>query len=258
MPLWLSRACRRPSSGNAWAHTHCHLRWTEARSWAWEQFMDRRNALTAAMLALLPALLGRGAAAAPKQAPCAVCVAKEGAGPEPVKATATYEGKTYSFCREGCKAEFLQNPRAFTQADQPRPAPGFDLKDLSGNTLRLDDLKGKVVLVDFWATFCSPCVSAMPDLQKLHEKYSGKGFSVVGIATDEDAPKVVPPVVAKKKVRYAILLDNGSAWKAYGVEVLPALFLIDRQGQIVKRFGGKTDHQEIEREVARLLWEAAK
>jgi YHS domain-containing protein len=120
---------------------------------------------------LLLALLGAStvtsvhpttALAAPRKAPCAVCVVREGAGPEPVKATATYEGKEYPFCSEKCRDEFLKNPKAFLQPQTPRPAPAFSLRDLSGKTVSLADLKGKVVLLDFWATFCGPCVAAMP------------------------------------------------------------------------------------------------
>jgi len=224
--------------------------------------MNRRMILlAAAVLAVLPASLGAVAiAAAPKKAVCAVCGPREGAGAEPVKARATYQGKEYFFCTEKCRDEFLKDPQAILNLSKPRPAPAFSLKDLNGNTVALNDYKGKVVLLDFWATFCSPCVAAMPDLQKLHEKYGAQGFSVIGIATDDkpDAIKLVPSIVAKKRVKYPILLTNEAAWTNYQVETLPALFLIDRKGQIVRRFGGKTDHKEIEGEVARLLREAGK
>jgi peroxiredoxin len=193
--------------------------------------------------------------AAPKKAPCAVCAVKEGAGPEAVKATATYNGKEYSFCSDKCKAEFLKNPEAFLKGDAPRPAPPFTLKDLSGNSVSLSDYKGKVVLLDFWATFCGPCVEAMPKLQKLSEKHASRGLAVIGIATDEEGAKVVAPMVAKTKVKYPILVSDEAAWKNYGVETLPALFLIDRKGQIVKRFGGKTDPKAVEEAVEKLLAE---
>jgi len=191
--------------------------------------------------------------AAPKEAPCAVCSVREGSGPEPVKATVKHEGKEYYFCNLNCRADFLKNPAAFLKAEAPRPAPGFSLKDLNGTTVSLDQYKGKVVLLDFWATFCAPCIKAMPKLQKLHEQHAAKGFAVIGIATDEEGSKVVSPLVSKTKVKYPILLTNEAAWKEYGVETLPALFLIDRKGQIVKRFGGGTDHKTIEREVEKVL-----
>lgn len=193
--------------------------------------------------------------AAPKKAPCAVCSVREGAGPEAVRATAKYEGKEYPFCSEKCRDEFLKDPQAFLKPQGPRPAPAFSLSDLSGKTVRLADYQGKVVLLDFWATFCGPCVKAMPRLQKLQDAYGPKGFSVVGIATDEQGEKVVAPVAAKTKVQYPILISDPAAWKNYQVEALPALFLIDRNGRIVKRFGGTVDYKAVEAEVRKLLAE---
>jgi glutathione peroxidase-family protein len=95
----------------------------------------------------------------------------------------------------------------------------------------------------------------MPRLQKLHEEYGPKGFSVVGIATDEEGAKLVTPAVAKLKVKYPILLTEPSTWKNYDVETLPALFLIDRNGQIVQRFGGNTEHKQIAEAVRKLVGE---
>jgi thiol-disulfide isomerase/thioredoxin len=204
-------------------------------------------------VSLAPAL--RPAYAAPKKAPCAVCSVREGSGAEAVKATSTYEGKEYYFCTEKCRAEFLKDPQAFLKANTPRPAPAFSLKDLSGSTVSLADYKGKVVLLDFWATFCGPCMKAMPRLQKLHEELGPKGFSVLGVATDEEGAKLVAPAVAKLKVKYPILLTEPSTWKNYQVETLPALFLIDRSGQIVERFGGNTDHKKIAAAVRKLVGE---
>jgi thiol-disulfide isomerase/thioredoxin len=193
------------------------------------------------------------ALAAPKKAPCTVCSVREGSGPEAVKATATYQGKEYPFCTEKCRTEFLKDPQSFLKTFTPHPAPGFALKSLSGDTVSLDAYKGKVVLLDFWATFCGPCIKAMPQLQKLNDRHAAEGFAVLGIATDEEGAKVIAPVAAKTKVKYPILVSDAAAWKNYEVETLPALFLIDRDGKIVKRFGGNTDHKTIEQEVERLL-----
>jgi thiol-disulfide isomerase/thioredoxin len=217
--------------------------------------------LTAAALAAIPVAAPRFPAAAadsqpsplPKSAPCAVCAVREGAGPEPVRASASYEGKTYYFCREACRDEFLKDPREFLRAGTPRPAPAFSLKDLNGRTVELADLKGKVVLLDFWATWCAPCVAAMPRLQKLHQKHAAKGFAVVGVAIDEKGAEVVAPMVGKKKVTYPVLLGTEAAWSAYGVKALPALFLIDREGRIQQQFGGATSHRTVEKAVQELV-----
>lgn len=191
------------------------------------------------------------ALAAPKKAVCVVC----NEGEEAVKATATHQGKEHYFCSENCKKQFLANPASYLKATGPRPAPAFTLKDLNGKSVSLADYQGKVVLLDFWATFCSPCIQAMPKLQKLNDRYAAKGFAVIGIATDEEGAKKVAPTVAKTKVTYPILLSNEAAWKQYDVKTLPTLFLIDRKGQIVKQFGDKTSEKVIEQEVKELLGE---
>jgi len=198
------------------------------------------------------------AIAAPKQAPCAVCSVKEGAGPEAVRATAKHAGKEYTFCRAECKQEFLKKPSVFLKAEAPRPAPAFALKNLNGKTVTLADYKGKVVLLDFWATFCAPCVKVMPQLQKLNDKHAAQGFAMVGIATDTEGAAKVAPFLAKHKITYSNLLGDASAWEPYGVESLPTMFLINREGQIVKRFGGNTDHKTVEREVEKLIGGEAK
>ncbi len=208
-------------------------------------------------LLLLGAGILRPAAAlsAPKKALCAVCSVREGSGPEPVKVTATFEGKEYAFCTEKCRAEFLKSPQVFLKPTPPRPAPAFRLLDLSGKRVQLSDFKGKVVLVDFWATFCGPCIAAMPEMQRLHDKYAGQGFTVVGIATDTEPARVkeVPQIVARKKLRYPGLFANPDAWTDYEGTELPAVFLIDRGGPIVRRFGGKVEHKTIEEAVKALL-----
>ena len=195
----------------------------------------------------------RGVLAAPKKALCAVCVVREGSGPETVRATAKHEGKEYYFCSDGCKADFLKNPSEFLKGFEPKPAPAFTLKNLSGDKVSLSDYKGKVVLLDFWATFCGPCLKAMPKFQKLHDELGPKGFAVVGIATDEEGLPKVAPVVKKLNVRYPILISDEAAWKNYGVTTLPAMFLIDRKGTMVKRFGGEADHKTIEAEIRKLV-----
>ena len=96
----------------------------------------------------------------------------------------------------------------------------------------------------------------MPALQKLHDKYSAKGFSVVGISIDEEGAKKVKPFLAKRKFTYPILLDldtKSPVWKAFGVHGVPALFLIDRNGQIVRQWTGKVNHKEVEKSVAELV-----
>ncbi len=193
----------------------------------------------------------------PKRAPCIVCSANgEAHGDEKPAAGLRYKGKTYFFCSVKEVATFKQDPEAFMPPVLPRPAPSTLGAKLEGGPAGLSDFRGQVLLIDFWATWCVPCVASMPDMQKLHDKYAGKGFSVVGVSIDEDGPRKVRPFLAKRKFTYPILLDTDKkapAWKAFGVHAIPAIFLIDRDGRIVQQWTGKPDKKEIEKAVSVLL-----
>lgn len=124
------------------------------------------------------------------------------------------------------------------QAPQGGAAPDFTLKDLSGKTVRLSDFKGKVVLLDFWATYCLPCLDAIPEFQKLYTKYQKEGFEVVGISIDAFTDNV-PEFVKKLGVEYTIVLDSDTtARKAYKVRGLPETFLVGRDGKLREHWIG--------------------
>ncbi|MDQ3815660.1 MAG: redoxin domain-containing protein [Armatimonadota bacterium] len=195
------------------------------------------------------------AGAAPKSQEkiiCAVCGPREGAGAEPVKATATYKGKGYAFCSTECKVEFLESPNEFLVTDEGKPAPAFTLKNLQGQNVSLSDFKGKVVLADFWGSFCIPCVEALPALQSLHQKYAPKGFIVIGISVDEKR-STTQKTIKKANVSYPILMATPQVWSAYKVNRLPSLVLIGRDGRIIKRYGGEADKRAMVAEIERAL-----
>ena len=210
--------------------------------------MTRKTAI--ALLLLLVAF----SAFAADQAVCAVCGPREGSGFEPVKARATYKGKDYAFCSLKCKVEFLKNPQEFLATDEGKPAPDFALKTIDGRAVSLDDYDGKVVLLDFWGTFCPPCVKALPELQALHAKYAPAGFAVIGMTVDDRLP-MVKKAVGAAKVTYPIAQSTAAVWSAYKVNALPSLVLVGRDGKIVKRYGGEADRAamvaEIEKAIAR-------
>jgi len=99
------------------------------------------------------------------------------------------------------REEFDADPAAYLPPALPRPAPSFALKNLKGEPVVLENYRGQAVLLDFWATWCKPCVKSMPALQKLHEQFAAKGFSVAGISTDENGRKAVEPFIKKHKTR---------------------------------------------------------
>ena len=153
---------------------------------------------------------------------------------------------------------FARDPESYLPAPLPRPAPAFVLKNVAGDSVTLAKLsRDNTLLVDFWATWCGPCVKAMPEMQKIHEKYANRAFSVVGVSIDEEGVKKVAPFLAKQKVKYTypILLDtaeNNPVWREWGVKAVPSVILI-KDGQIVRHWSGKVDIREVEKAVASAL-----
>jgi peroxiredoxin len=186
------------------------------------------------------------------RAVCAVCGPREGSGFEPVKGTATYRGRQFFFCSTKCKVDFLKNPDAFLVTDEGKPAPEFRLNTFEGKPVSLADYRGKVVLLDFWATFCPPCIQALPELQALHAKHTSLGFAVVGVTVDDRAA-LVQKATARAKVAYPIVKATPEVWNAYKVNALPSLILVGRDGKIIKRYGGEADKTVMLGDIERAL-----
>ena len=147
----------------------------------------------------------------PDKALCSVCALKGGETElEKVKAHSEYEGKAYYFCSENCKKEFDADPVAYLPPVFPRPAPAIVVETLEGGDRALAESKGKVVLVDFWATWCNPCLETMPRLQKLYSAYSGRGFDIWGVSIDEDRDRVqkIRKMVGKLGIPLTIVPGN--------------------------------------------------
>lgn len=120
-----------------------------------------------------------------------------------------------------------------TPAASPRPAPSFVLTDLHGVETGVADLKGKVILLNFWATWCEPCRKEMPDLETLWRTYRDRGLVVLAVSEDGGDIRSVTRFVAKHRLSYPVLVDNdGKLASRYQVSGLPVTYLIDRQGNI--------------------------
>jgi peroxiredoxin len=119
------------------------------------------------------------------------------------------------------------------------PAPPFDLADMAGGRLTLESLKGKVVVLDFWATWCGPCLVEIPDYAELWRKNHGRGVEIVGVACESDAQDVLD-MIREYQMPYRLALSDGHIQDAYGAEGLPTTFVIDGKGTIRKRFVGAT------------------
>ncbi|MFZ9879787.1 MAG: TlpA family protein disulfide reductase [Phycisphaerales bacterium] len=120
-------------------------------------------------------------------------------------------------------------------------APDFALKDLAGAEVTLASLKGKVVLLDFWATWCGPCKMAMPTIQKLHDEYKDKGVVVLGVNTWEQQPDAAKKYMEQKKFTYGCLLSGDALAEAYGVPGIPALVVIGKDGKVAVAEVGLAD-----------------
>ena len=117
-----------------------------------------------------------------------------------------------------------------------KPAGNFSLQDASGKTVKLEDYRGKVVLLDFWATWCTGCKKEIPWFSEFEKTYGAKGFAAVGVSMDEGGWKVLKPFLAEHPVPYRMLLGDDATSKRYGIENLPDTFLIDRQGKVAAAY----------------------
>ncbi len=135
-----------------------------------------------------------------------------------------------------------------------RPAPEFALKDSDGRTVKLSDYKGKVVLLNFWATWCGPCKIEIPWFIQFEQQYKDRGFAVLGVAMDEEGWSAVRPYITERKMNYRILLGDDAVAQAYGgVDSLPTSFIINREGKIVSRHIGLVSKSEYENDIKEIL-----
>ena len=139
-----------------------------------------------------------------------------------------------------------------------RAAPDFTLRDADGKTVRLSDYRGKVVLLDFWATWCGPCKIEIPWFMDFERKHKDRGFSVIGVSMDEEGWDAVKPFINGLAINYRVLLGNDGTADAFGgIEALPTTFLIDRDGRIASTHVGLASKSDIENGIQQLLEDSA-
>ena len=142
---------------------------------------------------------------------------------------------------------FVKNPDA---------APAFQLNDLNGKPVSLAEARGKIVLLNFWATWCGPCRAEIPDLVDLQKRYADK-FEIIALATDEDDPDEVRRFVLQSGINYRVAMSSDAVRRDYGgIAALPTSFVIDREGRIVQKHVGLNDPSIYELEVRAMLGQA--
>lgn len=147
------------------------------------------------------------------------------------------------------------SPAALGQTQQ---LPAFELEKLDGTRFSSKSLAGQVVLVDFWATWCQPCIEEIPHWNQLHERYREKGLVVLGITIQSGWASDIKPDAEKLKIRYPVVVGDQKVEKGFGgIWGFPTTFLIDRKGRIHKKYTGQLPqkHAQIEADIQKLLAE---
>lgn len=132
-----------------------------------------------------------------------------------------------------------------------KPAPNFVLKKANGETVELKKLAGKVVVVNFWATWCPPCRAEIPAMLEVYGRLKGKGLEIVGVALDRQGFSVVTPFVERMKMDYPVVMGDEKVVAAFGnFQAIPTTFVIDRKGNIVGEHTGAVTKEQFEKMIA--------
>jgi thiol-disulfide isomerase/thioredoxin len=143
---------------------------------------------------------------------------------------------------------------AAEKSQTARPAKEFTLKDLESKKVSLSDFRGKVVLLNFFATWCSPCRKEIPELEKIHQKYKNKNFVLLGISLDADAvPFMIKTFAKDMKITYPVLMGTPEVADGYLISGVPVTVLINKEGKIYKQFDGLVPTRFLENALKDLL-----
>jgi peroxiredoxin len=133
-------------------------------------------------------------------------------------------------------------------------APDFTLPAVDGSIVRLSDYQGKVIVVDFWATWCPPCLEMIPVLSDLHHRFSSKGLVILGVSLDKEGLPVLGPFIHERRIPYKVLLGSREVSAVFGgISTIPTMFIIDRSGRLVRKMVGYHSVRELEGQLLQYL-----
>jgi cytochrome c biogenesis protein CcmG/thiol:disulfide interchange protein DsbE len=156
----------------------------------------------------------------------------------------------------GSEPEQGPYPPNYVPANQTKTvmAYNFTLPTSDGKQLKLSDYKGKVVIIDFWATWCPPCRKGIPDLVELKKKYGSKGVEIIGVSVDQETKPDVVPFIKEYGINYPIVYGNTSVYQQYGgIRAIPTSFIIDKEGKVVASYEGLISKAAYEDHIKKLL-----
>src|SRR5262245_53177267 len=148
-----------------------------------------------------------------------------------------------------------QQAESGVAADNLKPLPAINLQDFDGKAVPADDLKGNIVVLDFWATWCGPCITEIPTLNRLQEKYAAKGVKIVGVTLASGEAKEVKPFVKRNKMKYTVLMGDDDQAYDFNVMAFPTTYLVTRDLKVFRRYigAGPRKAAQIEADIQTLL-----
>jgi thiol-disulfide isomerase/thioredoxin len=142
-----------------------------------------------------------------------------------------------------------------SSSDEIKPLPALKLQDFDGKSISSDQFKGHIIVLDFWATWCGPCIAEIPSLNRLQEKYASKGVKVVGVALASGEADEVKPFVGKNKMKYTVLMGDDDQVYDLNVLAFPTTYLVTRDMKVFRKYlgAGPRKEAELEADIQKLL-----
>lgn len=187
----------------------------------------------------------------PKDAVATYCGAGGGQENEHPNAGYRYKGKAYYFCDKPAIDAFLKDPEGFLGPSVPYAVPAFELKDATGKVWNAETMKGKLVLIDWWASWCKPCIAMMPAIDKLREKYKEQGFEVLSVSTDEKKANF-DKFLKGHAFANPVLLDTAKTYEKWRVTAIPATFLV-KDGKVIAKWVGLQKEETLDEAIRAAL-----